>query len=210
MSLQKTLDPDENKNLFYAAEPLRNKVRQRIFSLLISRNNLSFNELMNHLNISRQKLAYHLQILTNYDIIRNFYDKRSGNKDHSFYELSAFGRELTTGISILRQKQNLQSLDQYIDDKDEKEKISPSANFRTLNQVNYKSYERYLLKHSPTKMQPIEKNLTDYTDPWLDCDILNRRASSISENKISLPTPRQHFLAYKKSFKIIKKVKYQY
>jgi predicted transcriptional regulator len=88
---------DEKYLIFNAAQALRNPYRQEIFTHLTARNNLSFNEILNILKISRSKLAYHLQIMIENNIITNFYDKRAGVKDHSFYELSAFGQELRMG-----------------------------------------------------------------------------------------------------------------
>ena len=74
-------------NIFGSAQALTNKHRQQIFSLLANKNNLSFNELKEKLGLPQSKLAYHLQILIKYNILNNYYDRREGIKDHSFYDI---------------------------------------------------------------------------------------------------------------------------
>ncbi len=162
------------------------------------------------MNITRQKLAYHLQILTNYDIITNFYDKRQGVKDHSFYELSAFGRELLIGISIPKQDAELEQPGSNVEIEPDNEQLSRSANFRTISQIKYRPYEKYIIKHSPSKLKQIDPMMTGYIDPWLECKIQNPPDRSNLEIKISLPTQRQHYLSYKRPFRIIKIVNYRY
>ena len=77
------------------SEALANKTRRDIFELLLESPSLSFNQIMKTMNIERASLAYHLKMLTKADLINNFYDKRPDIKDHSYYEISNFGKSVS-------------------------------------------------------------------------------------------------------------------
>ena len=183
----------DNK-IFSSAQALRNKIRQTIFTLLSSQNSLSFNELMRKLDITRPKLAYHLQILINYNIITNFYDKREGVKDHSYYELSAFGRDLLTSGPFF-EPQTLK-----VGENGPIEAFGTSANFRTIRHIEYKSYEKIPLKRTNNTILPIIKNDFKYFDPILDSEII-KISQQKSRKKVILPSFRLNYLSYKNPFK---------
>ncbi len=193
----------DNK-LFWSAQALRNQIRQEIFEQLANHNSCSFNELMNNLNLSRPKLAYHLQVLAKYNIITNFYDKRDGVKDHSFYDLTAFGRELLTGSSPV-QPTPTASMNTASDtlNKD-------LTNFRTIQRVEYKSYKNIALKHTNQTLQLIQDKDREYDDPLLDCTIIKKSSSSKELEKVNLPSFKQYYISYKRPFKLEKKIVPQY
>lgn len=189
----------------WSAQALRNTTRQQIFELLSERNNCSFNELLSYLNIPRQKLAYHLQILTKYNILTNFYDKREGVKDHSFYELSAFGRELISGMT---------TSDQHIPMSQQKEGNTQlftyaSANFRTIRRVEYKSYTNIALKQTKNSILPMAKDDQEFIDPLLKCVIKNKNTKEKNSKKVYLPSLKKYYISYKHPFKLIHDIKPQ-
>lgn len=185
----------EDNKILWSAQALRNKIRQQIFNLLISRNNMSFNELMTHLNISRQKLAYHIQILINYNVIINFYDKRPNVKDHSFYELSKFGRELISRNPVISQQTSIIVEESLVNN-------SPtSANFRSIRYVEYKSFDKFSLQLKNRTLRPIVEKKTSYHDPFVNCNIINKKHRAPEEKKVIFPSSRKYYLSYKHSFK---------
>lgn len=191
----------ENK-LFHSAQALRNGIRQQIFTFLSNRNSMSFNELLGSLNLSRSKLAYHLQIMVDYNIVNNFYDKRPGVKDHSFYELSAFGRELFAGGTS-----KLQPVSQLNEDIDAKQSIAPSiTNFRTMRHIEYKSYDKLPYKRTQQQLRPITKDENKYFDPIINCKIINKTATSKETKKVTFPSFRITYLSYRHPFKSKKSV----
>lgn len=195
------MDDSQNDNinqdkLVWAAQALRNKFRLQIYQLLSNKNSCSFNELMRNLNISQPKLAYHLQTLIKYNIITNFYDKREGVKDHSFYELSPFGRELFTGVAsqgsiISTNESSLQT----------EELVQNLVNFRTIRQLKYKSNVNKPVKRTTKSMKPLENQDRKYFDPLLDCVIVKKSNSSSEFKKINLPSFRKYYQSYKRPFK---------
>ena len=190
-----------NYSVFQAAQALRNKFRQQIFSLLTTRNNLSFNDFLQNLNIARPKLAYHLQILTEQNIIKNFYDKREGVKDHSFYELSSFGRELFTGSPPTKNVQ--QQITEQESNEQMQEPPDMTSNFRTVQQAKYKSYEHVPLKRTEHSLLPIKQQVeTEYIEPMLNCKIVTKPGQAKSTKKVTLPTFRKYYLSYKHPFKL--------
>ena len=203
MKIQNLINP----RLFNAAEPLRNKNRQLIFTLLVNRNNLSFNALMLELDIPRQKLAYHLQVMKEYGIISNFYDKREGIKDHSYYELSAFGRELQTGVNNM----TLYPDENDIESNEAKVLVSRSANFRTINRVEYNSYKTGIIEQTSKirTLRPFSVKDKEYIDPWLGYRISHSDIYKKPPDKIKLPTQRQYYLSYKRPFRVVKKLHYK-
>jgi len=173
---------------------LRNQYRQQIFTLLNANYSLSFNELMIQLGISRPKLAYHLQIMLNNNIITNFYDKRQGIKDHSFYELSAFGKELIlTGGLISNSKVYEKEINQHnlVPKMDKKVR---SANFRTIRHPRYRSYDKISIRISKNQIQPIQKTEHRFFDPFLNCSIINKSKFQKNETRIQLPTSRKYYI----------------
>lgn len=183
-----------NLKLFAAAQALQNRFRQQIFSLLNEKNNLSFNDLLKKLNLTRPKLAYHLQILLKNNIITNFYDKREGIKDHSFYELSAFSKDLLIE-SPTRFYDKIESVE-----KTSIEKTMHSANFRTIHYVEYKSFKDKPLKFTPDTIYPFKPLKDRYIDPWLGCTIEVVKEKVKKPKIIVLPTARQYYLLHKNSF----------
>ena len=111
-------------------EALANKIRRSIFSILQERPNLSFNQLMKNLKIDRASLAYHLGLLLKADLINNFYDKREGVKDHSFYEISAFGKTLAEMLF---------------------NKIDRQMELERYNTINFRNVESYTVEPEPAK-----------------------------------------------------------
>lgn len=180
--------------IFAAAQALRNRIRQQIFLELIKKNNQSFNDLVCTLNISQSKLAYHLQIMIDHNIITNFYDKRVGIKDHSFYELSAFGQELLTGTPLNIEPEPSDQIEMTNNIK------STSANFRTLHHIEYRSYEKVPLKRTNKSLKPFKVHRTDYFDPWLEFNVKNATMKSKKTKKITLSSTRQYYLSYKHPF----------
>jgi hypothetical protein len=189
-----------NLNFLAAAQALNDPFRQHIFVTLISKNSLSFNDLVHELNISRQKLAYHLQILIKYNIIINFYDKREGVKDHSFYELSSFGKDLLLGSPAKSQENEI---DLTIS---QKKQTLKSNNFRTIHHVKYKSFIHEKLKISKSSITPFEPDKNIIFDPWLGCNIQTIIKKVKKTNKVELPTYRQYYLLHKHPFKKIKDI----
>lgn len=187
-----------NNKVHWSAQALRNTTRQRIFELLSERNNCSFNELLSYLNIPRQKLAYHLQILTKYNILSNFYDKREGVKDHSFYELSGFGRELISGMTSSNQNIPMSQL------KENNTQLLTrgSANFRTIRRVEYKSYTNMVLKQTKNSILPIATNDQKFIDPLIRCVIKNKNTKEKNPKKVYLPSLKKYYSSYKHPFKL--------
>ena len=191
------LNSDNNK-VYWSAQALRNPTRQLIFELLSERNNCSFNELLSYLNIPRQKLAYHLQVLTKYNILSNFYDKREGVKDHSFYELSSFGRELISGMTSANQNLPMAQLKE-----DNTQLLTPGpANFRTIRRVEYKSYTNKALKQTQNSILPMDRDDQKFIDPLIKCVIKNRNPNERNPNKVYLPSLRKYYISYKHPFKL--------
>lgn len=186
----------EQDKLVWAAQALRNRIRLQIYQILSNKNSCSFNELIRELDITQPKLAYHLQTLLKYNIITNFYDKREGVKDHSFYELSSFGRELFSGIA---------SPGQSISDPEpvpEPEGITQnSVNFRTIRQVKYKSYANSPVKRTTKTIKPLGDKDRKYFDSLLDCNIITKSATSAGAKKLDLPSFNKYYQSYKRSFK---------
>ncbi len=196
----------DNK-IYLTAQALRNSFRQQIFELLANQSSLSFNELMNNLNISQPKLAYHLQILMKFNIITNFYDKREGIKDHSFYQLSAFGRELMVGVYPITINNSPQMQTQTsITDKDSQS----STNFRTIRHIEYKSYEDFDENTSSPSIKSMKNKGRKYIDPIINCAIINKSSSSTNSDKINLPAFRKYYKLYKRSFKSDQNIESKY
>ncbi|MCK5559713.1 MAG: helix-turn-helix transcriptional regulator [Thermoplasmata archaeon] len=107
-------------------EALAHRIRRNIFSLLIEHPSLSFNQLMTKLKIERASLAYHLGILRKANLINNFYDKREGVKDHSFYELSAFGNKIYQELF---------------------EKVELESKLEQYNTINFRNAISYTIEH---------------------------------------------------------------
>jgi predicted transcriptional regulator len=187
----------EENRLLFSAQALRNQIRQQIFLLLSNKNSCSFNEIYSQLEISRPKLSYHLQILTKYNIISNFYDKRQGVKDHSFYELTHFGRELVLEKSLPLQAQQSQSLqinpEQYLED-------SNNINFRTINNVKYESLNSFNLKHSKGRKQRSQSKKPKFSDPMLNNVVIKSHTSGKTISKVVLPSFRIYYKNYKRPF----------
>jgi len=188
-------DFDQDK-LVWAAQALRNKIRLQIYQQLASKNSCSFNELMHSTKVTQPKLAYHLQTLIKYNIITNFYDKREGVKDHSFYELSTFGRELFAGVGtpgriISNPESNLPTT----------EHAQNPVNFRTLRRLKYKSNVNQPVRRTTKSIKSLENQDRKYFDPLLDCVIVKRSNSSSEFKKIDLPSFRKYYDSYKRPFK---------
>jgi predicted transcriptional regulator len=195
---------DENR-LSWSAQGLRNQIRQQIFQTLATKNSCSFNELKSYLNIPQPKLAYHLQILIKNNIITNFYDKREGIKDHSFYDLTAFGRELLSDLSSPIQ------FGTGSPEETEQKAISPEfTNFRTINRVEYKSIKNTDLKYSTDGLKVVKEKTRKYFDPLIDCDILIKATHIHSKNKVSLPAMRKYYSSYKNPFTLKQKIEQKY
>jgi len=52
---------------------------------------MPFNFISQKLNVERSKLAYHIRVLKNADLIQNYYEKQENMKNHSFYRLTELG-----------------------------------------------------------------------------------------------------------------------
>ncbi len=180
-----------------AAQALRNKFRHQIFSLLAQKNNLSFNDLLKSLNLTRPKLAYHLQILIKYNIIINFYDKRNGVKDHSFYELTDYSKNL-----LLETRKQFQDnlLNKQIPHSQLLASTSKSSNFRTVRRVEYRSQLNKPVKFTKRSMVPFDPKQDNYLDPLLGCVIKRVNVKSDKPKRVILPTTRQYYILHKNSF----------
>ena len=187
-------DPLDN-TLLWSAQALRNKIRLKIFQLLSTRNSCSFNELINNLNISQPKLAYHLQKLVKFNIITNFYDKRQGVKDHSFYALSDFGRDLISRITISSQL----SLTPNKNQKENRE-IPEFSNFRSIRHLEYKSYQNSTLKRSENTIEPVNNEGKEQFDNLLNCHIITKPSAVKSSQKINIPGFKKYYSSYKNPF----------
>jgi DNA-binding HxlR family transcriptional regulator len=188
------INPLDN-TLLWSAQALRNKIRLQIFQILSTRNSCSFNELMKNLNISQPKLAYHLQKLVKFNIITNFYDKRQGVKDHSFYALSDFGRDLISRITISSQL----SLTPNENQKENKEMLEFS-NFRSLRHLEYKSYEKSTLKRSKNSLEEVKSENRIRYDHLLNCHIITQPTGQNSTQKVEIPSFRKYYSSYKNPF----------
>ena len=198
-------EQNTNNRLFWSSQGLRNQIRQQIFQLLASKNSYSFNELMRNLNLTQPKLAYHLQVLVKYNIIINFYDKREGVKDHSFYELSSFGRELLSGLSAPDQLEVIEGTEA-----EPENQHTSFSNFRTIRHVKYKSYDNSVVKHQEHSIKPIKKKDRKYFDSELNCVIINKSEGSTYPKKVNLPSFRKHYLSYRNPFKLKRSVDSKY
>jgi predicted transcriptional regulator len=116
------------------AEALANKTRRHIFELLLDSPSLSFNQIMKIMNIDRAALAYHLKILKKAELINNFYDKRQNIKDHSYYEISEFGKRISE--VLLEKVDKTMKLEQY-----------NTISFRNVSKVN-------IISDLPQKVKP--------------------------------------------------------
>jgi len=106
------------------AEALAHKTRRLIFELLLDNPSLSFNQIMKKINIERASLAYHLRILSKAGLINNFYDKRQGIKDHSYYEISAFGKNISKELF---------------------EKVEHKMELEQFNTINFRNVEKFTI-----------------------------------------------------------------
>lgn len=141
------MDVEDNNNKKWPGkfvmmlEALAHRIRRNIFSLLLEHPSLSFNQLMTKLKIERASLAYHLGILRKANLINNFYDKHEGVKDHSFYEISAFGNKIYQ--ELFEKVEHESKLEQY-----------NTINFR--NAISYTIEQDRQLKAVKAKQQEVE------------------------------------------------------
>ncbi len=157
-------------------EALAHKLRRSIFSLLLEHPSLSFNQLMNTLNVERASLAYHLGILRKANLINNFYDKREGVKDHSFYEISAFGTKIYQEL-FGKVKQRL-DLEQY-------------------NTINFRNVMTYTIESKPEAKNEVDEQ-QDVNTPEEILIINGDETSKVSEWQ----TPILNAKEYKKLYSI--------
>jgi hypothetical protein len=83
---------------------------------------------MKIINIERASLAYHIKILTNAGLINNFYDKRLGVKDHSYYEISAFGKNISQELF---------------------EKVEHGMKLEQFTTINFRNVEKFAIVNEP-------------------------------------------------------------
>jgi predicted transcriptional regulator len=205
---------NENSLIFdnkiaWSAQGLRNPIRLSIFQRLANKNNCSFNELRHYLNISRPKLAYHLQILMKNNIITNFYDKIDGVKDHSYYDLTTFGRELLSDLSSPIQMENPNSHTQENMINDDKN-LEAFNNFRTINKIEYRSSKNLHIKRTNESYEMIKNNDRRYYDSLLECNIIIKTKPSSAKKKVDLPAMRKHYSQYRNPFNTKQKVEKKY
>jgi hypothetical protein len=225
------------KYLFVAAQALQNRYRQQIFSLLVEKNSMSFNDFLKILKISRSKLAYHLNTLIKNNIITNFYDKREGAKDHSFYELSLLGRRLRMGslptaqdttqapyIEILEGLEKQKGMEDQEEKEERKDQESEEdslvseteaiksefSNFRTVRKMEFKSIEKLMLKISKNELSTIDKKRSEYLDPYLNINIKKIIPDTQSRNKVILPSSKLYYNLYKQAFQNVDNILYKH
>lgn len=91
----KSHNSTSNKGSFaYIYKMLHHEIRNNIVAELNSEDMLSFNVISERLRVDRAALAYHLRLLKQVGLIENFYHKREGSKNHSYYRLTSFARWL--------------------------------------------------------------------------------------------------------------------
>ena len=164
-------------------------------------NSCSFNELMKNLNISQQKLAYHLQKLVKFNIITNFYDKREGVKDHSFYALSDFGRDLISRITI-SSKLSLTPNKKQIENRE----MLEFTNFRSIRHLEYRSYKNSALKLSENNIEPVNNEIREQFDNLLNCHIITKPSIAKTSQKVKIPGFRKYYSSYKNPFVTKRKI----
>jgi predicted transcriptional regulator len=71
---------------------LDKKIRFDILNTLRNEGPMPFNFISDTLQIDRAKLAYHIRILKNANLVYNYYDKMENVKNHSFYKLTDLAR----------------------------------------------------------------------------------------------------------------------
>ena len=70
-------------------------------------------------------------------------------------------------------------------------------------QIKYKSYENLPLKRKDHTLVPIRQQAeTEYIEPMLDCRIVTKSERPKGTKKVTLPTFRKYYLAYKHPFKL--------
>jgi len=134
------------------------------------------------------------------NIITNFYDKRENIKDHSFYELTAFGQELRIEGGLISKIKYT-----YEENKIETKEHLPkkSANFRTIRYPKYKAFDKVAVKINKSEIKPLEGSDLEYNDTFLDITIKRKTKFKRVETRWVLPTPRQYYKLYNHPFKVI-------
>jgi predicted transcriptional regulator len=159
-------------------DALAHKIRRSIFSLLLEHPSLSFNQIMNTLTIERASLAYHLGILRKAKLINNFYDKREGVKDHSFYEVSTFGKEIYQELF---------------------KKVKLGLKLEQYNTINFRNVTTYTIEPKPkaktvvdeqSEVKPLEKVLI----------VNGNKTSKISEWQTQILKPEEYKKLYRVNF----------
>lgn len=78
---------------------LNHMIRRAILVLLVHNDSLSFTELAGLLNLSKGKLAHHLDVLQRTGLVRNFSKADFAGPYDSYYSLSKFGESLFESLA---------------------------------------------------------------------------------------------------------------
>ena len=97
VKLEKYIDdiPEDFESLLYS---LGNKNRVKIILILKKNKNLSFSEIVLKSGIQKSLLASHLKKLELSGMIQNFFKKQNEKSGYSFYELTKFGKLISTSV----------------------------------------------------------------------------------------------------------------
>jgi DNA-binding Lrp family transcriptional regulator len=89
---------------------LDKKIRYDLLNILRNEGPMPFNFISEALEIDRAKMAYHIRILKEVNLIENYYDKMENVKNHSFYRLTGLGQWiLTHDLRLLEESKRFSS-----------------------------------------------------------------------------------------------------
>lgn len=87
--------PKEIRN---AIKAISDDTRLAIFIILLKKGELSFSQILERLGLNSSTLSHHLKILTEAGLIENYYSKKPGIDEYSFYNTTSFGTDFLTDI----------------------------------------------------------------------------------------------------------------
>lgn len=91
-------DIDSDAITIKAISTLSDKTALNIVELLKT-HDLSFSQIQKIINIDKGTLSYHIKKLLKSALIVNYYQKKEGTNEYSFYQLTGFAKDLLDNIS---------------------------------------------------------------------------------------------------------------
>jgi hypothetical protein len=140
-----------------AIKSIDNELRIQIIELLNINSSLSYSQLLNKLSISKGKLNYHLDILTENGILNNFVFDQILEHFHSYYELSQFGKDFIYKINSVFDYVSIKETDMFNKYSEIKTYYHPKNNIDEY--LLYSKYINLKLKEN------VNKEFTDILKP---------------------------------------------